>query len=614
MVHLTSFDLPPSLVDSQPGAADGEDAAALDTPTAVAAAYQTIIGAESATKHAELTQFLEQAKLHKDDSSNPSPGPLVLDIVPDKDCRRSIHQLFKTLTWAPPLYTEAVAVGDNTDLQGIQVSVNTAAGRQAGRVAGQKRKRQDRGEQWPGGKARYLRFALYKENFDTQYAVTTMSKILHLSHKVFNVAGTKDKRGVTVQWCTAYHVPPSKLARINAAVRGIRVGNFSYVDEQLRLGDLQGNKFEIVLRGLSAASAESVEEAAAALKTAGFINYYGLQRFGSSQVPTHIVGRALLRGEWDETIRHIMAPAESTRKEISEAIAAYLAGGSPEDALKVLPRNLVAERSILTVVAKQGRSAVVNALLAIPRNLRNMYLHAYQSYLWNVAASERVLRHGADKVIAGDLVISRSLLQAARLGKVGGGGTEQAKAPAQEGQGGAEVVDGGFLEEGAEEGAENVLSLEPHVVTAEEAASGLYRMEDVVLPVPGCKVQYPSNDIGDLYQDLMAKDKISMDLSTHKVKEFSQVSMPGTYRHVLCKPDDLQYTVLRYDTHDAELARTELEEMNGALPLSLPSEGKHLALRLAFSLPSSTYATMLIRELTKMPTSVDFARGLKHPE
>ena len=48
-------------------------------------------------------------------------------------------------------------------------------------------------------------------------------------------------------------------------------------------------------------SDEQIEEAMNNLKAKGFINYYGLQRFGSSSsVPTPEVGRALLLGEWKE--------------------------------------------------------------------------------------------------------------------------------------------------------------------------------------------------------------------------------------------------------------------------------------------------------------------------
>ena len=44
--------------------------------------------------------------------------------------------------------------------------------------------------------------------------------------RTFAFAGTKDKRGITVQRVTAFHIAPARLAGLNARLYNIRLGNF----------------------------------------------------------------------------------------------------------------------------------------------------------------------------------------------------------------------------------------------------------------------------------------------------------------------------------------------------------------------------------------------------
>lgn len=65
-------------------------------------------------------------------------------------------------------------------------------------------------------------------------------------------------------------------------------------------------------------------------------------------------------------------------------------------------------QGLLDQKARQPAGAkpdMVAVLARIPRNLRGMYVHAYQSWLWNAAASARVAAHGLAQPVAGDLVL-----------------------------------------------------------------------------------------------------------------------------------------------------------------------------------------------------------------
>eukprot|EP00198_Chlamydomonas_reinhardtii_P010971 XP_001700308.1 predicted protein [Chlamydomonas reinhardtii] len=94
---------------------------------------------------------------------------------------------------------------------------------------------------------------------DTQVALSLVSKFAGLGPggNCFGFAGTKDKRGITTQFVTAFKVPASRLAPLNSRLRGMRLGDWSYAAAGLRLGALGGNTFELLMRDPSSAAQHS---------------------------------------------------------------------------------------------------------------------------------------------------------------------------------------------------------------------------------------------------------------------------------------------------------------------------------------------------------------------
>jgi tRNA pseudouridine13 synthase len=213
--------------------------------------------------------------------------------------------------------------GDN----GAHCSSGRGGGRGGGRSgerSGNKRTRVARADLrglddgWEGGPGRlHARCVLCKVNKDSHAVAAALAKRLGAPTTALGLAGTKDKRGATMQWITAFKVSAARLQAASTMVPGVRLGPVSYTSQGLRLGDLAGNQFTLVLRGLEANATappevrgsstgdgcsvsqsaapelevvRGVGGAVAALRDSGFINFFGLQRFGTGSVPTHEIG------------------------------------------------------------------------------------------------------------------------------------------------------------------------------------------------------------------------------------------------------------------------------------------------------------------------------------
>jgi tRNA pseudouridine13 synthase len=545
-----------------------------------------------------------------------APDGVTFSKARDKAERTAIHLALKTNF--PTLVADTVAMLDASGQTNQRVRVRCPGG------PGPVDRRYE--SKWPERLPEYLHFSLLKYNVDSGAALSALATRLATTPKAFNVAGTKDKRGVTCQRVSLRKVFAENVATLTLP-HGFRVGNFEYRPTRLNLGDLKGNLFTVVLRGVSSPDAY-VDRVLQAVRDHGFLNYFGMQRFGTTSIPTHKVGIAIVKKDYRGAVDLIMASGlEINDAEFREAHDTYhsaklayqqgdkktaMAGMSK--ALSLTPRWMKVERALLSRLADPNDALNYGqALGRIPRHLRMMYLHALQSFVWNTMVSRRMELYGR-AAVAGDLILAD------------GADLDGVADPPEDVEG---DVDGDDDTPAAAEdvGKERGGSLPAvKVLTAEEAAA--HTLADVVMPLPGGgEVQYPEHACDrEAYKSFLQAVGAEGLLDASRCLNVGS-AVHGGYRRVVHRPGDFSWEIRTYLSPEETVVENDWDAVPvGPVAVAAPApvdsppdsdpmpcdsteppspapEPPRKAVVLRFSLPSSTYATMLVREFCEEPTA-----------
>ena len=219
--------------------------------------------------------------------------------------------------------------------------------------------------------------------WDTNDFAGRLSDAMEISRERVDWAGTKDKYAVTTQLFSVYDVDPEAVPEIRDAEIEI-VGR---AGRHLSYGDLAGNAFEIAVREpdhpetadeiteqLRAFAGDNEELRSSSNRKPsgsgdadggriGVPNVFGHQRFGSRRPVTHEVGLAIVRREWREAVlAYVGNPYQSEPADTREARAVVdeqAASDAPDwsACLDVMPRKLGYERSMLHRLDERGADA-----------------------------------------------------------------------------------------------------------------------------------------------------------------------------------------------------------------------------------------------------------------
>ena len=237
-----------------------------------------------------------------------------------------------------------------------------------------------------GKKSRHIKITLQKMGLSTYDVANILSAELKVSRNLVSYAGLKDKRAITVQAMTI----PAQASKFLGSVKlsNIWIRDPHYVRQRIQIGDLWGNQFSILLRDLSVDCQDAID-ACLELKKIPILNYFGVQRFGVIRPYTHLAGRCLVKRDFEGAVRIMLTKESEYESDELTSARQRLAKDISADVLESFPLDLNYERTILKYLSNHP-GQYREAFNKISPRIQALFVHSYQSYLFNRLISSRI--------------------------------------------------------------------------------------------------------------------------------------------------------------------------------------------------------------------------------
>ena len=195
--------------------------------------------------------------------------------------------------------------------------------------------------------------------------------------------GIKDAKAVTTQYAGTERVMRNPPAEVKS--RHTRLILKGFTKHPLDKKYLAGNKFEIRIY-----NAQSSDLSGFISQIGKVGNFYGLQRFGSERLVTHLVGREIIKRNFLHAVQLLLSYTTEFDTQRSKEIRNMCSDPSNyRQVLKMLPRGMDIERQVLSALVA-GKDSIT-ALRAIPITIRRLFVQAYQAYIFNRCLSKAIM-------------------------------------------------------------------------------------------------------------------------------------------------------------------------------------------------------------------------------
>ncbi|MBA2852051.1 tRNA pseudouridine13 synthase [Methanococcus maripaludis] len=231
----------------------------------------------------------------------------------------------------------------------------------------------------------YFLYKLQKNGIENLKAISYLSKNFEVPTKEIGYCGLKDRHAITTQYVSI----PKEYGKLSLDEDNLKLEYVGTIEKPLKIGRLYGNRFEIIARAVDKDEFLKIADNIRNLSS-GAPNYYDDQRFGSV-FNGKFIAKEILKGNYEEVVKILLTSYTKSEKKQLKDLKRFIAKnwGNWDECLEYIDKKQIRSKMFRNMVKSLTyENDFKKAFKYVDNRLKELFISAYQSYLWNECLKE----------------------------------------------------------------------------------------------------------------------------------------------------------------------------------------------------------------------------------